>query len=620
MLRTICLSIVLSLLLSPGVIQQASASKGQSQQAPSAGLFTAPVAGPIRYSSVPVDSGAAFDPNDPRTWYTMVWAGRYSGPAAQRVEGSGGHPGVDIRDRYGEISGDLGVYAIADGIVIRRRRASGWGNFVAIRHDNVGGLRTFYSVYAHLDSFDPSITSGQEGHIRVARGQRIGTMGSTGLDNPAARHLHFQIDKTWPEDKNAPFWPTYTEDGNAIPYPVGSDDQLTQAQLQEAAAAVRANTLNPMLLVETGSDLSCPGPYPESAHPYTNNFDFTWTYTCPGATALLVTFDSQTEVERGYDFIYVMDGSGTNIDGSPFTGTELAGQTKTIPGDTVKIRLTTDGSITYWGFRVTNIRACDSCGVIFDFDGESGTIQPIVIIEQERYVRPPFGHEIDEENDPDTQRFIDRYFRSGRQYRLLFGGGQVGTVTVKEPTEISCVSLAATVELQTLIDLDGHALATDSTSWGWPQSTRRPPTDREKTAALFLAREAYEQNGVPRSLLQNVDIVHLTAVDLDNDGKHELIGNFQITESSFGPWDTLLLIAEPKDTGYRTGLAWYHKAVDGDGFDTEVRELVDVLDINGDGIGEVFILRSTYATWSYMIYKRQDGQWRSIYEGGGGGC
>ncbi|GEM_PF-1675798 len=253
MLRTLYLSIAFSLVFLPGLIQGARASKTQSQQALSAGLFTAPVAGPIRYSRVPVDSGTAFDPNDPRTWYTMVWAGRYSGPAAQRAEGSGGHPGVDIRDRYGEMTGDLGVYAIADGIVIRRRMASGWGNFVAIRHDDVGGLGTIYSVYAHLDSFDPSIASGQEGHIRVARGRRIGTMGSTGLDNPAARHLHFQIDKTWPEDKNAPFWPTYTDNGNAVPYPAGNDAQLTQSQLREAAAAVKANTLNPMLLVETGS-------------------------------------------------------------------------------------------------------------------------------------------------------------------------------------------------------------------------------------------------------------------------------------------------------------------------------------------------------------------------------
>ena len=98
------------------------------------------------------------------------------------------------------------------------------------------------------------------------------------------------------------------------------------------------------------------GTLPESAHPYANNFDYTWTYTYPGsAAAVSVTFDSRTAVEESWDWIYVMDGNGTNIPSSPFTGTQLAGQTKQVPGSTVKIRLRTDGSVTGWGFRMTAV-------------------------------------------------------------------------------------------------------------------------------------------------------------------------------------------------------------------------------------------------------------------------
>jgi hypothetical protein len=96
--------------------------------------------------------------------------------------------------------------------------------------------------------------------------------------------------------------------------------------------------------------------YPGSAHPYANNYDFTWTFTQPGnPSSISVTFDPKTMVESGYDFIYVMDRNGTNISGSPFTGTTVAGTAKTVPGDTVKIRLTSDGSVTSWGFEVTNV-------------------------------------------------------------------------------------------------------------------------------------------------------------------------------------------------------------------------------------------------------------------------
>jgi Bacterial Ig domain len=105
------------------------------------------------------------------------------------------------------------------------------------------------------------------------------------------------------------------------------------------------------------------GGFPESAHPYANNFDQTWTYTLTGTPASVnVTFDPQTSVEATYDFIYVMDKNGVNITGSPFTGTTLAGATKNVVGDTVKIRLTSDSSVTQYGFKVTNVVAGSGSG------------------------------------------------------------------------------------------------------------------------------------------------------------------------------------------------------------------------------------------------------------------
>jgi hypothetical protein len=97
-------------------------------------------------------------------------------------------------------------------------------------------------------------------------------------------------------------------------------------------------------------------PYPESPHPYSNYLSQTWTYTLAGSPSTInVTFDSRTNVEPGYDYIYVMDGAGVQVPGSPFTGDALAGQTLTVPGSTVQIRLTSDSSGTGWGFSVTSV-------------------------------------------------------------------------------------------------------------------------------------------------------------------------------------------------------------------------------------------------------------------------
>lgn len=94
---------------------------------------------------------------------------------------------------------------------------------------------------------------------------------------------------------------------------------------------------------------------PESAHPYPNSFDQSWFYTVPGSPgAIDVTFDPQTYVESQKDFLYVTDGAGTPVSGSPFTGDDLAGRTLRMQGSTVRIRLTSNETNRYYGFRVAS--------------------------------------------------------------------------------------------------------------------------------------------------------------------------------------------------------------------------------------------------------------------------
>lgn len=93
----------------------------------------------------------------------------------------------------------------------------------------------------------------------------------------------------------------------------------------------------------------------ESAHNYANNTNKIWNYEHSGAKTLAITFDSKTDVDDGFDFIYIYDKDNKEI--KKATGTELAGQTIQITGDTVKIKLVSDKTITAWGFKVTKISA-----------------------------------------------------------------------------------------------------------------------------------------------------------------------------------------------------------------------------------------------------------------------
>jgi hypothetical protein len=82
---------------------------------------------------------------------------------------------------------------------------------------------------------------------------------------------------------------------------------------------------------QTGSAAATlnPGNLPESAHPFCERSDLRWIHSDPGYSSVNVAFDAQTQTEQYSDFIYVMDGSGNNITGSPYSGTALAGQTVT---------------------------------------------------------------------------------------------------------------------------------------------------------------------------------------------------------------------------------------------------------------------------------------------------
>ena len=88
----------------------------------------------------------------------------------------------------------------------------------------------------------------------------------------------------------------------------------------------------------------------ESTHNYENNCSDFWVYTKTGASALNITFNSKTVLEEDFDYLYVFDKENKQV--GKYTGTQLAGKTITVSGDTVKIQLVSDDAGNAWGFKV----------------------------------------------------------------------------------------------------------------------------------------------------------------------------------------------------------------------------------------------------------------------------
>lgn len=148
---------------------------------------TSPVAGDAGDLMVPV---LGVRPSDLSDTFSDIRAG------GQRV-----HEALDIMAPQGTT-----VVATSPGTIERLFLSDAGGKTIYVRSND---RRTIF-YYAHLKDYAPGLQEGQ----KVRRGQRLGSVGSTGNASLEAPHLHFAIMRTTPQAK---WW----EPATAVnPYPL----------------------------------------------------------------------------------------------------------------------------------------------------------------------------------------------------------------------------------------------------------------------------------------------------------------------------------------------------------------------------------------------------------------
>src|SRR3989338_34137 len=200
--------------------------------------ITLPVEG-LSYSEFPSDEEERVPTTDPRNWYSTAYCGKYLGYWQSRGEGSGSHPGVDIRVGIG-----TPIKAIARGKVVRTGAMWRWGDIVIIRHINMPGVPKggpIYSIYAHLSKI--SVEEGDE----VEEGVIIGLSGDTGISN--IPHLHFQIDRHV-KGAEHPFFP----DRKGQCFKCEWLDPMHVVNHADTDGQVRRHTINPIKYISEFKD------------------------------------------------------------------------------------------------------------------------------------------------------------------------------------------------------------------------------------------------------------------------------------------------------------------------------------------------------------------------------
>lgn len=147
----------------------------------------------IKAPSVPPKGTALFQ--WPEEDYRLTQSYGYTSYARRGAYGGSPHNGIDIASGFG-----TPIKAIGDGEIIANGFNSGWGNWVAIKHDN-----SLVSLYGHMSSLS-FLRVGS----RVKVGDTIGFEGATG--NATGSHLHLSLYSeffTYVNEKNGQLYFNY---------------------------------------------------------------------------------------------------------------------------------------------------------------------------------------------------------------------------------------------------------------------------------------------------------------------------------------------------------------------------------------------------------------------------
>ena len=90
----------------------------------------------------------------------------------------------------------------------------------------------------------------------------------------------------------------------------------------------------------------------ESTHPYEQNLDKSWTVKVEGAKKLAIRFE-RFETENNYDKVFFYDKAG-NLQGT-MTGSHDGDFSPVVTGDSMVIRMTSDGSVNRFGIKTDKV-------------------------------------------------------------------------------------------------------------------------------------------------------------------------------------------------------------------------------------------------------------------------
>ena len=229
--------------------------------------------------------------------------------------------------------------------------------------------------------------------------------------------------------------------------------------------------------------------------------------------------------------------------------------------------------------------------------------------------------------------FNRQFYKPATTYRLIFGGANAGTATIKssDPKAECSANTAQITFTSTRAKLKGNvmALATNSVTSTKGSGIRRLPTAAERAEIESLVRAELTAQKVSQDAVKDLKYHNLTALDVDGDGSIELVGTFWVDTSATSR--ALLFFIADKGSGgkYIFGFKDFRTIEQKDVMSSDIKDLdtgvyherlLDIFDIDNDGTAEVFTYIQSFEGAGFNVYKRSAGKWSNVFEGSNYHC
>ncbi|MGH9947402.1 MAG: hypothetical protein ACRD6X_09395 [Pyrinomonadaceae bacterium] len=230
---------------------------------------------------------------------------------------------------------------------------------------------------------------------------------------------------------------------------------------------------------------------------------------------------------------------------------------------------------------------------------------------------------------PDEQNMTESSIpeiKARSTFSLIFGSSQIGILTVTSKASGECSGDSGEVSIRPPNSkLRGFvmALATDAKPRSNTTGFRRTPTAAERSSVEKLIRGMYAKENVPAAASKVLRSHNLTAIDVDRDGKAELVGTYIATPKKDERALLFFIAARKKDGTYGFEYSEFERATPENVMSGEVKDLddgtvgnellLDLYDVDGDGIAEIFTTGQAFEGRNFYVYGRTNGKWNKVF-------